>query len=175
MTETAYDTSARAPMAKLLSPMLVIGQWIFGFALVIFLFMALAMAVPSPLRDSLIEKAPTPIEPLALMWRCLIGLVVAAGWFFVLKTLRGVVKAVIHGDPFLPENIARLRNIWMIFAVTELFRMTAIFLMGGTENAETGSVYGIRLGTWFFIFIIATISEAFRHGAALRADQELTI
>jgi hypothetical protein len=33
----------------------------------------------------------------------------------------------------------------------------------------------IRIGTWFFIFIIAAISEAFRHGAALRAEQELTI
>jgi len=33
----------------------------------------------------------------------------------------------------------------------------------------------IRVGTWFFIFIIAAISEAFRYGAALRAEQELTI
>jgi len=162
-------------MAKLLSPMLMIAQWVFGLALIVFFFMALVMAFPSGLRESLLDKAPSQIEPLTLMWRCLTGLVVAVGWFFVLKLLRGVVKAVIHGDPFLPENIARLRKIWIIFAATEVFRMIAIFFMGGTDGTETGSLLGVRLGTWFLIFIIAAISEAFRHGAALRAEQELTI
>jgi len=146
-TDTEFNTSSGAPMAKLLSPMLMIAQWM----------------------------APSQIEPLTLMWRCVTGLIVAVGWFFVLKLLRGVVNAVIHGDPFLPENIARLRNIWIIFAVTEVFRMIAIFFMGGTDGTETGSLLGVRLGTWFLIFIIAAISEAFRHGAALRAEQELTI
>ena len=99
--------------------------------------------------------------------------------FFVLAVLRRVVAAVIHGDPFLPENVARLRNIWMIIAATEVFRMIAFFVMGGDGDTSCGSVDGsrldIRVGTWFFIFIIAAISEAFRHGAALRAEQELTI
>ena len=175
MTETEFDGPSEAPMAKLLSPMLMIAQWIFGIAVVMFLFMALVMALPSSLRDSLLELTPTEIDPLTLMGRCLVGLVVAVGWFFVLKLLRCVVKAVIHGDPFLPANIARLRNIWIIFAATEVCRMIGIFLMGGPGEAETGSVFGIRLGTWFFIFVIATISEAFRNGAALRAEQELTI
>jgi len=92
-----------------------------------------------------------------------------------LKLLRGVVKAVIHGDPFLPENIARLRNIWVIFAVTEVFRMIASFVIGGSRQNADGSHLDVQLGTWFFIFVIAVISEAFRHGAALRAEQELTI
>ena len=175
MTETEFDGPSGAPMAKLLSPMLMIAQWIFGFALIMFLFMALVMAFPSALRASLLELAPTDIEPLTLMGRCLVGLVVAVGWFLVLKLLRGVVKAVIHGDPFLPANIARLRNIWMIFAATELCRMIGIFLTGGAGETESGSVFGVRLGTWFFIFVIATISEAFRQGAVLRAEQELTI
>lgn len=175
MTDTEFDAPSSAPMAKLLSPMLMIAQWIFGVAFLLFLFMALVMAFPSEFRASLLERSPSEIEPLTLMWQCLVGLVVAVGWFFVLKLLRGVVTAVVHGDPFLPQNIARLRNIWIIFAITEVFRMVAIFLMGGTEDVESGALLGIRLGTWFFIFVIAAISEAFRHGAALRAEQELTI
>ena len=175
MSDTEIDAPSGAPMAKLLSPLLMVGQWVFGVFFVIFLLMALIMAVPSGFRESLLEEATTQIDPTTLMARCLAGAVVAVGWFFVLKLLRGVVTAVIHGDPFLPENIARLRNIWIIFAVTEIFRMMAFFIMGGDGQAEGGLLLDVRLGTWFFIFVIATISEAFRYGAALRADQELTI
>jgi hypothetical protein len=175
MTDTEFDVHANAPMAKLLSPLLMVAQWVFGVFFVLFLLMAFIMAVPSGFRDSLLAESTTQIDPTVLMGRCLAGAVVAVGWFFVLKLLRGVVSAVIHGDPFLPQNIARLRNIWVIFAVTEIFRMIAFFLMGGDGPAEGGSQLDIRLGTWFFIFVIVVISEAFRHGAALRADQELTI
>ena len=174
MTDTKFDVPSGAPMAKLLSPLLRVGQWVFGVFFIIFLIMALIMAVPCGFRESLLAEAPSEINPATLMSRCLAGSVVAVGWFFVLKLLRGVVTAVIHGDPFLPENIARLRNIWIIFAVTEVFRMVAFFLMGDGQTAG-GSQLDIRLGTWFFIFVIVVISEAFRHGAVLRADQELTI
>ena len=173
--ETNFEAAAGAPVAKLLSPLLMIAQWVFGVFFIIFLFMAVIMAVPSGFRESLLAEATTQINPTDLMSRCLAGAVVAVGWFFVLKLLRGVVTAVVHGDPFLPENIARLRNIWIIFAVTEVFRMIAFFLMGGGGETDGGSQLDIRLGTWFFIFVIMVLSEAFRHGAALRADQELTI
>lgn len=175
MSDTGIDMSADTPMAKLLSPILMVAQWVFGVFFVLFVLMALIMAIPSGFRESLLAEATTQIDPVTLMGRCLAGAVVAVGWFFVLKLLRGVVTAVIHGDPFLSENIARLRNIWIIFAVTEIFRMAAFFIMGGDGQVEGGAHLDIRLGTWFFIFVIMVISEAFRHGAALRADQELTI
>ena len=175
MTVGQFDPPSGAPMAKLLSPILVVGQWAFSVLFVIFLMMAIIMAVPSGFRESLIVKAPTQINPTTLMSGCLAGAVVAVGWFFVLKLLRGVVKAVVHGDPFLPENIERLRNIWMIFAVTEIFRMIVFFFMGDGEGTASGTQIDVRLGTWFFIFVIVVLSEAFRHGAALRAEQELTV
>jgi len=53
--------------------------------------------------------------------------------------------------------------------------MIAFTLMGGGGEIDGGPQLDIRLGTWFFIFVIVVISEAFRHGAALRAEQELTI
>jgi len=109
--------------------------------------------------------------------QCLAAALSAVAWFVVLHLLRRVVSAVIHGDPFLPENVSRLRTIWMIIAATEVFRMIATFVLGGSSDCMNvdGSRLDVRVGTWFFIFIIAAISEAFRHGAALRADQELTI
>ena len=166
-------TPQNAPMARVLSPLLMIGQWLCASGLVLVLLMAAFMAFPSGLRDNLLTHSPTVTTPATMMGKCLAGAVLAAGWFFVLKLLRQVVIAVVHGDPFLPENVARLRKIWIIFAIIEVFRMFAHLAFG--ENADAGSLLDIRLGTWFFIFIIAAISEAFRHGAALRAEQELTI
>ena len=171
--ETGPHVTA-APMTRALSVLLIVGQWILAIGFVLMLVMALIMAVPSEFRDSLIAESTKAIEPSILLGQCLAGAVLAAGWFFVIKLLRKVVAAVIHGDPFLPENVARLRNIWVVIAATEVFRMIATFIIGADPDLD-GSRLDIRVGTWFFIFIIAAISEAFRHGAALRAEQELTI
>ena len=43
----------------------------------------------------------------------------------------------------------------------------------GVAPAETGM--DIRIGTWFLVLVIAALSEAFRQGAEMRAEQELTI
>lgn len=174
--ETEFET-ADAPMAKMLSVILIIGQWVLAIGFVCLLLMAALMLIPGEFRAGLIADLPDGLDPSTLAGRCLASAVVAVGWFFVLRLLRRVVTAVIHGDPFLPENVSRLRTIWIIIAATELFRMIAMFIIGGPDECANldGSRLDIRVGTWFFIFIIAAISEAFRHGAALRADQELTI
>jgi len=33
----------------------------------------------------------------------------------------------------------------------------------------------IRFTSWFLVFVIATVAEVFRYGAALRQEQKLTI
>ena len=141
--------------------------------------MAGLMLTPGDFGSSLDAKLPEGLNSATLAGGSLASAVIAVGWFFVLGLLRRVVTTVIHKDPFLPENISRLRTIWIIIAATEIFRMIAMFIVSGNVD---GSRLDIRIGTWFFIFIIAAISEAFRHGAALRAEgaalraeQELTI
>jgi len=156
LTETKF-TPSDAPMAKMLSVILIFGQMLLVIGFICLIAMTLIMLIPSDFRTDFIADLPASLEPSTLAGRCLATAVVALGWFFVLHLLRRVVRAVIHGDPFLPENVSRLRTIWIVIAATEIFHLD------------------IRVGTWFFIFIIATISEAFRHGAALRAEQELTI
>jgi hypothetical protein len=174
--ETEFTVPA-APMAKLLSVILIIGQWILAIGFVCLILMAALMLIPGDFRDGLIADLPSNLPASTLAGRCLASAVVAVGWFFVLRWLRRVVRAVIHGDPFLPENVSHLRRIWITIAATEIFRMIAMFIIGGAAGPEDVDVtrLDIRLGTWFLIFIIAAISEAFRHGAALRAEQELTI
>jgi len=141
LTETKF-TPSDAPMAKMLSVILIFGQ----------MLLVIVMLIPSDFRTDFIADLPASLEPSTLAGRCLATAVVALGWFFVLHLLRRVVRAVIHGDPFLPENVSRLRTIWIVIAATEIFRMIALFFTGGPNDG---------LG--------------FRHGAALRAEQELTI
>ena len=177
MTLDTEFAPADAPMAELLSVILIIGQWILAIGFVCLLVMATLMLIPGDFRTGLIADFPEGLDASTLVGRCLASAVVAMGWFFVLRLLRRVVRAVIHGDPFLPENVSRLRTIWIVIAATEVFRLVAMFIMSnsGAGSDVDGSRLDIRIGTWFFIFIIAAISEAFRHGAALRAEQELTI
>jgi len=164
-------------MAKLLSVILIIGQVVLAIGCLASIIVGLIMVVPSGLRAELIRDLPESVQVSTFAGQCLAAAISAVAWFVVLHLLRRVVAAVIHGDPFLPENVSRLRTIWILIAATEIFRMIVTFMMGGsTECANVdGSRLDVRVGTWFFIFIIAAISEAFRHGAALRADQELTI
>ena len=173
MSDTEIDAPSGAPMAKLLSVILIFGQIFLGIGFVAALIMATIMLIPSGFRTELIADLPESIRASTFAGQCLAAAVSAAAWFIVLRLLRRVVTAVIHDDPFLPENVSRLRTIWIIIAATEVFRMIVTFSMGGA-NID-GSRLDVRVGTWFFIFIIAAISEAFRQGAALRADQELTI
>ena len=166
-----------APMAKMLFVILIIGQALMVIGFICLIAMAAIMLIPSDFRTGLIADLPDSLVASTLAGRCLATALVAVGWFFVLHLLRRVVRAVIHGDPFLPENVARLRTIWITIAATEIFRMVALFFTGSPHQGSdfVGMHLDIRVGTWFFIFIIAAISEAFRYGAALRAEQELTI
>ncbi len=165
-----------ASMAKMLSVLLIVGQIFLAIGCVLFLLLAGLMSFPG-LRESIVGDLPSNLNSSKMIGLSLSGVIVGIGWFFVLRLLRRVVTAVIHGDPFMPENVARLRNIWVIMAATEVFRMLSNFIFGSVNDAADidGSRLDIRLWAWFFIFVIAVISEAFRHGAALRAEQELTI
>jgi hypothetical protein len=95
---------------------------------------------------------------------------IGAIWFFVLRILRKIVKTLLEGDPFVPQNISRLRQIWIIIAVAEIIRIII------ANMATIGEVtLDLRPGTWFVVFVVAALAEVFRHGAELRRDAELTI
>lgn len=104
---------------------------------------------------------------------CFAFVVLSAAYMTVILILRKIVNTLMQGDPFVPENISRLRIMWIILAVSEVFRMVIHLIGVGADEGE--SMINIRLGTWFMVFVIAALSEVFRHGAELRRDQELTV
>jgi hypothetical protein len=163
-------------MAKILRFIIMLGQIILATAALLIIIAAVWMAFSDNLQDQLHKSLGGETRPnryiLPLM--CLGMAAIATAWFWVLNMLKKIVDTLIAGDPFVPENINRLRRMWIVIALTEIFRMGIVsFPVFSVANSD--EAFPIRIGTWFLVFVIATLAEAFRYGAAMRRDQELTI
>jgi len=172
--ESQFET-ADAPMVKMLSVILMIGQAILALSVFICLIASVLFCLPETMSFSIKSELSDKLDTSLVLGELMSGAIVSLGWFFVLHLLRKVASALIHGDPFLPENVSRIRLILILVTATEVIRISKVFFLGTAGVPSDVPVIDIRAGTLFLIFIIAVISEAFRHGAALRAEQELTI
>jgi len=98
-----------------------------------------------------------------------------AGVMLIVGNLRKIFTTLTAGDPFHPDNVARLRLVGLILAGLELgryvFWVTAAVVMPGVNRAEVG----LNLTTWFSVMVVFVLAEVFREGARLRQDAELTI
>jgi hypothetical protein len=167
-------TSSLILLLRVVQALMLIGLIVLAIAAIAFLF-------DTPLRNWLLSNSePTNMPSMGrLAFACTTGAITAAAWLAVLSILIRVIRTVQLGDPFVETNITRLRMMWMLIAATEVFRIivhsVADISVGalGVAPAETGM--DIRIGTWFLVLVIAALSEAFRQGAEMRADQELTI
>lgn len=109
----------------------------------------------------------------------LAGLVVIGGSLIILQHLRRLFDSFTSGDPFRRENANHLRAIWITMLIMELLRQ-ALFAVTATLVAAAGIDAAeihvrIDLPTWVAIFVLIAIAEAFREGARLKEEQELTI
>ena len=183
MTERSHPNIAGAgkPIASGLILLLRVVQGLMLIGLIVLSIGALAFLFDTPLRDWLLGNSDMETMPSMgrLAFACGTGAITAAAWLAVLSILIRVIRTVQMGDPFVEANITRLRAMWMLIAGTEVFRIVvhsvADISVGalGVAPAETGM--DIRIGTWFLVLVIAALSEAFRQGAEMRAEQELTI
>lgn len=109
-----------------------------------------------------------------------IGALVAA--LLVVSRLRAIFATLAAGDPFVPENAEHLRIIAIVIAVFEIGRLVVSGVAAGmipATEAASGSfpaiAVEINLIVWFAVLSLFVLSEVFREGARLRADQQLTI
>ena len=181
MSDPATRPRLSRPVTSGLIGLLRIVQAVMLIAALLLSVIALALLLRLPLADWLISSDSVQTLPSAgrLAFACATGAFTATAWFLVLSILVRVIRTVQAGDPFVEANIHRLRAMWMLIAATEIFRI-AVHAMAnisvgatGVSPAETG--LDIRIGTWFLVLVIAALSEAFRQGAEMRADAELTI
>jgi hypothetical protein len=100
----------------------------------------------------------------------------------IVHRLRLIVRTLIEGDPFVPENAGHLRFIAFAIAIYQVVRyafqgLVAISLavfgyrIGGVELAH----FDLNLGPWFAVAALLVLSEVLREGARMRQEQKLTI
>ncbi|MGB0906240.1 MAG: DUF2975 domain-containing protein [Maricaulaceae bacterium] len=172
----SYDTHANAASApKILNIFLWILSLILGLVAIFLLGAGIIFTVPNGLRESLFSdiagQGSLPNSENLLAIACFGGATITAAYFYVVRLLNKIVATLLVGEPFAEGNISRLRKIWMFIAATEILRMIISVITSGGEGINLD----IRFGAWFLVFVIATLSEVFRHGAELKRDQELTV
>ncbi|MBU1378275.1 MAG: DUF2975 domain-containing protein [Alphaproteobacteria bacterium] len=107
------------------------------------------------------------------------GLLAAAlylgGILVIVGSLRRIFTTLTAGDPFHPDNVARLRLIGLMLAGLELgryaFWAVSAWLLPGVGRIEPT----MSLTAWFSVLVVFVLAEVFREGARLRREAELTI
>lgn len=100
----------------------------------------------------------------------------------IVHRLRLIVRTLIAGDPFVPENAGHLRVIAAAIGVYQVVRYAAQGLVaislavfgyriGGVELSQ----FDLNLGSWFAVAALLVLSEVLREGARMRQEQKLTI
>lgn len=116
----------------------------------------------------MLERGPVLTAGLATAAIYLAGILVIVG------SLRRIFMTLTAGDPFHPDNVARLRLIGLMLAGLEIgryaFWAVGAFLPGVQRNEPS-----VGLTAWFSVLVVFVLAEVFREGARLRREAELTI
>lgn len=98
-----------------------------------------------------------------------------AGILVIVGSLRRIFTTLTAGDPFHPDNVARLRLMGLMLAGLELgryaFWAASAWLLPGANRIEPT----MSLTPWFSVLVVFVLAEVFREGARLRREAELTI
>lgn len=116
----------------------------------------------------LLERGPVLTAGLAAAALYLAGILVIVG------SLRRIFTTLTAGDPFHPDNVARLRLIGLMLAGLELGRY-AVWAVGTLLPGVERNQPTMGLTAWFSVLVVFVLAEVFREGARLRREAELTI
>lgn len=147
-----------------------------GVALVAAFF---ASFVFEPQFFAFFSKRPPRIDaawlmPVLRFW-LLLTLPMVAAIHILLSRLLAVVETVRSGDPFVPENAARLKTIAWCVLVTQLLEL-AYGVMAALLNAAGSNVeWKFSLTGWVAVLLLFVLARVFEEGTHLRDDLETMI
>ena len=100
-----------------------------------------------------------------------------SGFLLILQGLRKILRSLVFGDPFQPENVRRLHRIGLTLAVVTFGVWLAQLLVSRFVVPGIMDPQGLKdlLTPIFSILIVFVLAEIFREGARLRRESELTI
>ena len=119
-----------------------------------------------------------PMPTLALVAVLLVVEVYVACLVVILNRIRRIMETLVRGDPFHPDNVARLR--WVGAAMVGLeaaaYGVRALLDQLGPHSAALRVSDGwFNPTAWVAVLVVFVLAEVFREGARLRRDSELTI
>ena len=101
----------------------------------------------------------------------------AALSFLFVRHLRRIVDTVRQGDPFIPQNAARLRSMAWLSIVMQAVALTAgaltIWLEEATKDFEAN--FDISIGGILLPLVLFILARVFRRGAEMREELEGTV
>ena len=144
----------------------------------------LVLAIPAsfifePTFVAFFSKKPPQIDPSWLMPTLRVWVVLAFAMVVAihvsLSRLLEVVETVRTGDPFVPENAARLNTIAWCVLFNELLRLT-FGVMAATMNAAGSNIeWQFSLTGWLAVVLLFVLARVFEEGTQLREDLQKMI
>jgi hypothetical protein len=146
---------------------------------VLLIVMFLASFGIEPVFRDFFSKQPPRIDPGLLMpalrfWMLLAAPAIAAV-HILLSRLLAMVETVRRGDPFVPENAARMKTIaWCVLGLQLLH--LAYGVMAAIVNAAGSNIQWTFSGTgWVAVLLLFVLARVFEEGTRIRADLEAMI
>ena len=115
---------------------------------------------------------PDVVLPVMRLW-VVAGLPMFAAMHIMLSRLLAMIGTVRAGEPFVPENAARLRTIAWCLLVVQLFELAcglfiAILTRAGVDIGD----WDPSLSGWIAVLLVFVLARVFEEGARIRADLE---
>ena len=169
------SSSAALPIAHVLLRILIVGNWLWGVAI-----LALFAAPHRQWLMKSFELSPSPdADRLIMGMRAImvLGLVVIPLNYLILKRLLAIVDTVRAGDPFVAANAVRLQSIaWALLALQLLgLVIDAIAKSVSTPGHPIDLDAGFSINGWLAVLLTFLLARVFAQGAHMRDDLEGTV
>ena len=150
---------------------LVVGALLIGSLVATFLF--------EPVVREFFTAGPARIDsglliPVLRLWMVLAVPVIWAV-HVQLSLLLAMVETVRAGDPFVPQNAARMKTIaWLLLGIQVFDLLCGV--MAATMNAAGSNIdWSFKATGWLAVALLFVLARVFEEGTRIRADLEAMI
>ena len=159
--------------------LLLIGRALNLVAGVALLAALVASFVFEPASRDFFTKRPPRVDPGLLLpvlrvWM-LLALPIFAAVHVMISRLLDMVATVRAGDPFVPENAARLKTIAWLMLVMELFHLLCGVMAAAMNAAGSHIDWSFSATGWVAVALLFVLAQVFEQGTRIRADLEAMI
>ena len=121
-----------------------------------------------------------PLDPDVILPAMRLWVVVAAPMFaavhVMLSRLLAMIETVRAGDPFMPENAARLKTIAWCLLTVQLFDLACGIFVGILSRAGAKDLdWNPSVSGWVAVLLLFVLARVFEEGARIRADLEAMV